>query len=108
MELKDLVGKDLSKFKIEERTEVYRTNDDGRKTESIGFFKSDTIARAFAKGQKDANWHETEKVLIMTDGEVGFLLGKPVKLLDDEQAALGLREKALAKLSPEDRELLKI
>ncbi len=104
----DLIGRDLKGFSIQEYTEVFRTNDEGFKSSSIGFFKDDNIAKAFAQNQTDANWHKTEKAFILTDGKIGFLLGKSVTLLDAEKAALEIRNSALNKLSAEERKLLKI
>lgn len=103
-----LVGKDLANFKIVEMTEVYRTDDDGRKSDSLGFFKDPTVAVAFAGAQTDANWHQTKPALMLTDGVVGYVIAQqdPVKLFDDEAETLKIREKALTKLSPEERKLL--
>ena len=106
MELKELVGKSLENFTIQEFTEVYKTNDDGRKESSLGFFRNETVAKAFAQQQTDAAWHRTDKQLVLTDGKVGFLMGKPITILDDEEATLKIREKAIAKLSEEERRVL--
>ena len=46
--IQELVGKDLSGFVVVEMTEVYRVDDDGRKTRSIGYFRHANIAKAFA------------------------------------------------------------
>lgn len=105
---KDLIGKKLDGFSVQIYTEVYRVNEDGKKIDSLGFFRNSTIAKAFADGLTDAPWHQTEQELVLTNGEVGFLLGESVKLLSDEQAALEVKEKALAKLTPEEIELLKL
>ena len=98
----------LEGFIIQELTEVYKTDDDGRKSKSLGFFRDENLAKAFAGNQIDAPWHKTEKALVLTDGEVGFLIGDSVTLLDDEKAALETRKKILSKLSKEDREFLKV
>ena len=104
----NLAGKDLKGFKIIEMTEVYRVDDDGRKSSSLGFFKDPNTAAAFAGVQTDASWHKTEKVLVLTDGTVGYVIEdqKPVKLFDDESEALKIKKKAVAKLSPVERKLL--
>ena len=108
MELKDLIGKSLSGFTVEKRTEVYRTNEDGRKNKSLGFFRDENIAMAFAGIQKDANWHKTAAALILTDGKDGFLLGESVALLNDEKGLLEVRERVKEKLTPEERRVLGI
>lgn len=108
MELAELKGKDLTDFRVQEFTEVYKTNDDGRKVESIAYFQDENIAKAFAQNQVDANWHRTGKALVLTDGKVGFLLGQPIRIASDEQAELEIRKKALAKLSNEERKVLGI
>jgi hypothetical protein len=108
MELKELIGKNLANFTIQELTEVYETDVEGRgKIKSIGFFKNETIATGFAGNQTDAYLHKTQKVILLTDGKDAFIVNaEPVKLLDDEEAALEIRNKALDKLSPQERELL--
>jgi len=109
MYLEDLIGKDLKGFTVRELTEVFRVDEDGRKTKSVGFFRDGTIARAFAQNATDAAWHKTDKALILTDGKVGFrLLAEPAELFDDEKTALEIREKILAKLSSEERSILKV
>ncbi|HTX87264.1 MAG TPA: hypothetical protein VMC41_04350 [Candidatus Nanoarchaeia archaeon] len=105
----ELVGEKLDGFSIQELTEVYRVDEDGRKTTSIGFFKNGNIAAAFAQNQTDSCFHRYKKEFVLTDGKVGFLfVGEPVKLLNDEQEALKVREAALEKLSPAERALLQI
>lgn len=106
---KSLIGKKLDEFTIQEYTEVYKTDVEGRgKEKSLGYFKDDGIAKAFAGNQIDSAWHKTVRVLLLTDGKVGFLLGDSVKLLDDEKASLEIKQSALAKLSPEERKVLGI
>lgn len=108
MKLKDLLKKSLEGFTIQELTEVFKTDDDGRKSKSFGFFHDESIAKAFAGNQEDAPWHKTNKAFVLTNGEVGFLIGDPVTLLDDEKAALETKKRILSKLSKEDREFLKV
>lgn len=106
--IKELIDKDLKGFKIVEMTEVYRLDDDGRKSSSLGFFKDPNTAAAFAGVQTDASWHKTGQALVLTDGTVGYVIEdqKPVKLFDDEVEALEIKKKAVAKLSPAERKLL--
>lgn len=89
-------------------TEVYRVDDGGRKSKSLGFFKDPNIATAFAGVQTDANWHNTGQALVLTDGTIGYVITQqePVKLFDDEAEALEIKKKAIDKLSPVERKLL--
>lgn len=105
--IKELIGKDLKGFKVVEMTEVYRVNDDGQMSRSIGFFKNPNTAQAFAGVQTDANWHKTGQAFVLTDGTVGYILAQEesVKLFDDEVEALEIKKKALARLSPAERKL---
>lgn len=106
--IKELVGLDLKGFKIVEMTEVYMVNEDGRKYNSLGFFKEPNIAIAFADMQTDANWHKTGQALVLTDGTIGYVIEeqKPVKLFNDEAEALEIKKSALAKLSTVERKIL--
>lgn len=110
--LKDLVGKDLSGWKVVEMTEVYSVDDDGRKTKSLGYFRDPTVAEAFA-GDADSNWHKiaSAHVLLNDEQTIGFLFDRnqdPVKLFADEEEAARLRLAAIAKLSSAERALLKL
>jgi Xaa-Pro aminopeptidase len=110
--LRDLVGKDLSGWKIVEMTEVYSVDEDGRKGKSLGYFRDPTVAEAFA-GDADSNWHKTAlaRVLLNDKGETGFLFSEnqdPVKLFKDEEEVARLRQAAIAKLSSAERTLLKV
>lgn len=108
-ELKQLVGKDLVGFQILLMAEAYRTNDDGRKTKSIGFFKDPAVAQAFIGMQNDSAWIRVAVVYVLTNGKVGYVIDgmqEKVKLFDDEQEAARLRQQILGKLTPEQRALL--
>jgi len=109
-EISKLLGAPLDEFSIQELTEVYETDEDGMKRKSVGFFRDETIAKGFAQGQVDALYYKTEKVFVMVSErkKFGFLIGDLVELLSDEEAALEIRKKALAKLSPEERKILKL
>jgi hypothetical protein len=106
--LADLLEKSLEKFKIEERTEVFRINDDGNKTSSVGFLKSEDVAKAFVGIQTDSNWYGTKKRIILTNGEFGFEMGALVNILNDEDVVLSIRKKVSEKLSEEERRILGI
>ncbi len=47
-DINSLVGQDLSGFKVLVMTEVFKVDDDGRRSKSIGYFKDVNIAQAFA------------------------------------------------------------
>jgi|WetSurMetagenome_2_1015567.scaffolds.fasta_scaffold229461_1 hypothetical protein len=110
MELEELIGKKLEGFEIVEMTKVYKGNEDGREIESFGFFKSERLAKAFAGNQTNSSYFHTQKVLVLTNGEIGFLMGKPesVQFVDDEALAVETKEKILKKLSDADRAFLKL
>jgi hypothetical protein len=99
---------DLREFRLIEMTEVYLVDDDGRKSESVGFFRNPAVANAFVGNQVDADWHKTEFALVFTNGIDGFVVKEqePVKIFVDEKEAVELRRKAITKLSAADREIL--
>lgn len=108
-EIEDLmIGKELKDFRIIEMTEVFRTNDDGQDVGSIGYFKSQDIAEAFAGTQTDANFFRTRQALVLTNGTIGYVIENrnPVKLFDDEEELLEIKRKVIAKLAPAERKLL--
>ena len=107
--LKQLVGGNLTQegFRVEELVEVYGTNDDGCKTSSTGFFRDENLAKAFVQNHVDASWHRTDNVLVLTDGKVVFRLEPEcAPIFDDTVATQEVRQKALAKLTAEERRLL--
>lgn len=103
-----LVGALLGGFEIKHYTEVYRTDVDGVKTTSLGYFEDEDVAVAFADSQSGSAYLKAENVLLLTDGKQAFLIGEAVQLMDDEQAALQVREAALKKLTPAERKLLRL
>lgn len=105
--INDFIGKDLSSFKIVKMEEVFMTDEDGNYLSSIGFFKNAKIAKAYSKRQPDASYIKTSTEVVLTDGNVGFTLeDKEVKLFDDEDEALAIREDILSRLTKEEREIL--
>lgn len=106
--IEELIGQELKGFRIEEMTEVYRVDDDGRRSRSVGLFRNNDIAQAFAATQVDSPWHKTRKLVVITDGQICFLPGEIFAIMDDEQAALETRQKILKKLSAAERKFLKI
>ena len=107
-ETKLIGGKPLEGFEILTLTEVYYTDEEGFNPTPIAFFKSDTIAKAFAKNTKQEGWgpNKTTTVHALTNGKVGWILGESIELYSDEEAVKEIQEKALGKLSPEEREIL--
>lgn len=107
-EIDSIVGQDLTGYKVVVMTEVFRVNQEGRKTSVVGYFKSAVIAKGFAEMQTDANWHKTGPAHVLTDGKLAYLLASDerVKLFNDEAEAEHIRRHARAKLSPTERQLL--
>lgn len=106
-ELSTWVGTSLDGFTVRLATEVYRTDEDGKKAVTIGYFLGGNVAKAWAQSQTDANYVQSCEVLIITNGQTHYLFqGQDITLHSDEEAALEVREKALAKLSPEERAVL--
>ncbi len=101
----NLLGKDLAGFQVVKMTEAFDVDDDGRKTKSIGYFKDHNIAKAFI-GQ--GSHKGVNDVIILTNGKVGLVINvnEVVSLIDDEVAVLKIKERAAAKLSPEERMVL--
>lgn len=96
-------------FFVEELVEVYRTDVDGRRSSSVGFFRDENLAKAFAQNQNDSSYHKTERKVVLTDGHSIFRLElEYAPIFDSTQAALEIREKALAKLTAEERQLLNL
>src|SRR3989344_4257634 len=75
-----LLGQELIGFRILRMTEVFATDEDGRKSRSLGYFYSPEIATAFAGQQTDAPWQQTHEVtaLINQSTGVAFLLGERI------------------------------
>lgn len=108
--LRKLAKDGLEKFTIVEMTEVYGKDEDGRKAQSLGFFRDPTVAKAFEGNRQrpGSHWgYGMATHFVLTDGFVAFIV-KPdlVNMVNDEQAALDARNAAIAKLSPEERTLL--
>ena len=108
--IKELVEKDLKGFRVLEMTEVFKVDEDGRKRDSLGFFKDQNTAVAFAGIQTDSNWHKTAQAFVLTNGIIGYVIEKKeaVKIFDDKTEALKIKRKAIAKLSLPERRLLKL
>lgn len=110
MKLTELIGQDLSNFSLEEMFEVYKAGEEGEgKASSVGIFRKEDIAKAIAQNQIDAPWHRVDKCLVLTNGDVAFLItAEEVTLLSNEEVALQIREKVLSKLSEEERKVLNL
>jgi hypothetical protein len=110
MELRDLLGKDLSRFKVIEMAEVYKILDDGFESGSFGFLPDEKSAKAFTETQNiyPVRFTKIRKVFILTDGTVGFLMGqwRPVTFLASEKAFRTVRKKIKAKLAADERKPL--
>ncbi|MDO8495267.1 MAG: hypothetical protein Q7S32_01915 [bacterium] len=101
-----LVGIDLTGFWVGEMTEVYRTDEDGRKVESLGFLHNEDVAKAFAEALNDSNYTKIGKAFVLTNGKEGFLVGQPVILLNEREIEANVRIMIMGKLSPAQRKLL--
>jgi hypothetical protein len=97
MNVNELMGKKLTDFTIEEYTEVYITDVDGFKVKSIIFLKDGDIAKTIAEQQAEFNYVKTDKILILTNGKIGFLLGELITIMDDEQAIFSFKFSLLEK-----------
>jgi hypothetical protein len=105
--LMTLVNDGLSGFTIVAMTEVYSTDEDGRKRSSVGFFRKPEIAEAFVGAKSDSWSYKTAPALVLTNGTVGYIVNPGlVPLINDEEEALKLREHAISKLTPAERRLL--
>ncbi len=107
--LADLAGNSLDSFRMEEMTEVYSVNEDGRKTKVIGYFKHAYIAEAFATSQSGGSgYNRTREVLVITSDTLTYLVEdqEPLELFNDEEEALRLKQLALMKLTPAEQKLL--
>jgi hypothetical protein len=106
--LSDLIGKNLSSFKLETLHEVWSANEQGIPTNAIGAFKSETVAQAFAGNKTDSWGTQVLPVIVLTDGTNTFAIEKNrvVNVFDDEAEATKLRQVAIEKLSPADRKIL--
>ena len=87
-----LVGQDLSGFHVIEIIEVYSIDDDGRKLRTLGFFSNRDEAQVFAESE-NANHRKVEVTLILTNGEVGYVISEkdPVALFKDEVEVVKLK-----------------
>jgi hypothetical protein len=106
--VKELIGKSLSDWKVEEVTEVRQNDVEGRSSTPVGYFRDPDVAEVFA-GPKDVMGSMfARKVLALTDGKAAFLIGEeePLNMFDDEAEAGRLRKEAADKLSPAERKLL--
>lgn len=109
--LDDLVGYDLKRFTIREMLEVFHVDERGIRSgsdSSVGFFHSRHVGEAFAELHSSKDYYSTRTALVLTDGVVAFVLDshEPVKMFNDEEETLKLREEALKKLTPSERAIL--
>jgi hypothetical protein len=81
---------------------------DGVFSKTLAYFKDESIARAFADSQKDKTYTKTRPVIVLTDGITAFLIDEKISVtyMDEDEEKLRLKNEALKKLSPEQRELL--
>jgi hypothetical protein len=108
MKVNQLVGQNLKDFKIVRMSEVYRTDDNGIKSSTVGFFKDSDVAEAYIENQKDSVFYKLGPTLILTDGAVGFVLRdhEHVTLMDDKAEAAKILADIEAKMPRAHRKLL--
>jgi hypothetical protein len=105
----DLSNKNLTAegFSVVQMTEVYKENEEGVRTSSVGFFKDDKIAAGFVGIQADFHYYKTKLAHVLTNGKIGLEINiYGIKILDDKAAALEIRKVALSKLSKAEIEIL--
>ena len=103
----DLVGKSLADFSVKTITEVYVTDDDGRKVEAVGYFFDPCVAQAWIDGETNRHHLKLVHTIILTDGSRTFLLNpNSLEIMGDEHAKLEIRNRVLAKLTPAERSVL--
>lgn len=108
MEIKDYIGK-LDGFSIEERTEVYELDCEGKSiVRTLGVFKKEEVAKAYCSQQTDSSFFKTIKILVLTNGTDVFSLEKAERLrvFVDEEIVLKIRSSILAKLTEDERKII--
>jgi hypothetical protein len=100
-----LVGEPLNDFKVLPMTEVYSIDYEGRLIRSEGCLQSEVEAKAYAQ-VVDSEYVRTRSVLVLTNGQEGYFLGDQAVMLDTSAVLDAVREKALAKLTAEERQVL--
>lgn len=106
--ISELINKDLNGFTIIKMTEVYLVDEDGRMYDSLGYFRNQDVAEAFAESQKDADRHKTRQALVLTNGIIGYTIEDQtsVSLFDDDAEKKKIRDEAVAKLGTATRKVL--
>jgi hypothetical protein len=86
---------------------AHRVDDDGRRVAILGYYSTKSAAE-----HKATSWGKVdeEKGLALADGTIYLLCQEEPIDLDDQRACLEqqIRETALAKLTPEERRVLKV
>jgi hypothetical protein len=108
MELNELIGSNLNGFIVEEVTEIYSTNEDGRRISSFGCMRNYDVAKAYIEQCRGSHYYALRKIAVITKGNIVFIVGKPITLLDDEKISKEVKEKILKKLSDEEKKILNV
>jgi hypothetical protein len=112
-------GKSLDGFTVGEITEIYLVNvHNDKRTGSVGFLESDTLAQSYIKIMDRPTIHDpadeevfrTRKVLVLTNGTQTFLIDAvvPVTICSETETRDALREEARKKIPESVREFLGI
>jgi hypothetical protein len=99
----DLVGQDLSGFRVVEMTEIIAP------VESLGFIEDEELAKAYA-GTQEGIKCTTEKCLVLTNGNFAVLLTSRetrVKLLNIKKVIDKIIDKGLSKLTPIEQRIIR-
>jgi len=104
----ELINADLKGFHIAEMTEVFRVDRDGERVHSVGLYKTEPLAYGFVEIQEEAemSFFRVSRVIVLTDGVTGFILGEAIGVIDEEMIRTSIRNTALAKLTKIERSVL--
>ena len=105
-----MLGIPLDGQTFERYYEVCRVDVDGLNPVSVGYFKNELIANAFA-GDKDAQYYKVYPAILLVskDSKTGIVITSAKdspKIFDDEEEALRLKKSAVEKLTPDEQKLL--
>jgi hypothetical protein len=109
LELTDLVGVNLDGFVIQEMIELFNSDQNGCFQKSVGVLMDANVAQVLKK-QYGPVFHRVRSVLVLTSstGNVGIVVNdcREVTVMDDDKLRQDLREKILAGLTPEERDII--
>ncbi len=110
--LTELSALGLSGYSVKTMAEVFKTNEDGFKTETYALLDSFEIAEALIETLPDHDYYRVQSVWVLTNGSQGFVLstvGHPFEassVIKEHEALAHIKDAAIAKLSPATRKIL--